>query len=596
MLADCPLLAGKVRYQLGRFTMKTTFSAFSTTAVLIAGLWALVQSPSALAADHCDGLTSLTPDHLMECVSNDGVRAHQAALQAIADANDGHRLAGTAGFDDSVAYVVAELTAAGYAPTVQSFGYVDYYPLGPSTLRRTAPSVVNYVEFVDYQLMTHSDPGNVTGLVTAVDLSPGLGNGSTSGCEASDFAGFPAGDIALVQRGACSFQLKAENAAAAGAVGAIIFNQGNTESRKGLIGATLSSGYSGGIPVFFATYDRGIEWAGTAGMALQMIADVFRGAVTAHNVFAETAGGDASNVIMAGAHLDSVLEGPGIQDNGSGSSAILEVALQIASLNPRNKVRFAWWGAEESGLIGSTHYVNNLTAAELSDIGMYLDFEMIGSPNGVRFVLDGDGSEGGFAGAPGSEVIEDFFKSHYAGRGLASSESPLLSFSDSAFTFAGIPSGGLFAGAAGIKTPEEAAIYGGTAGDQYDPCYHLACDTFDNISLSLLDENSDAAAAAILQFATDTVFVLTARAKRGKVSLLWNPVPGATGYNVYRSTDPAAAFAMIAGNHMTDYATYLDSTAEAGLTYYYYVTALNGGAETAPSNVVEVEVPAARGR
>ena len=72
------------------------------------------------------------------------------------------------------------------------------------------------------------------------------------------------------------------------------------------------------------------------------------------------------------------------------------------------------------------------------------------------------------------------------------------------FIAVGIPAGGLFTGAEGIKTPEEVDLWGGTAGEQYDPCYHLACDTFDNINLFAFDVNSDAVAAATLQFAMNT--------------------------------------------------------------------------------------------
>ncbi|MDH3376567.1 MAG: hypothetical protein OEQ39_06310 [Gammaproteobacteria bacterium] len=206
---------------------------------------------------------SVDTSALREAVTVEGVRAHQQALQDIADANGGIRLAGTSGYDDSADYVAGQMHIAGYDVTVQEFDFVSFEQLGPSTLEQTAPSAVVYLEDTDYNLMSQSDAGDVTGLVTAVDFDLALGNASTSGCEAADFGGFPAGGIALIQRGACTFRLKAENAAAAGAVGAIIFNQGNTDERKGLINGTLSSDYSGGIPVFFATFDRGAEWIDT---------------------------------------------------------------------------------------------------------------------------------------------------------------------------------------------------------------------------------------------------------------------------------------------------------------------------------------------
>jgi len=474
--------------------------------VSLAGLLLLLVGVlQAAAAVPCDVRVNDNPRKLLECVAVEGVRAHQAALQAIADANGGIRTSGTPGYDASVDYVVDQMEAAGYRVTVQPFDYLAFIRLGPSTLEQTAPGAVTYVEGVDYALMDQTDAGDVTATVTPVDLQLFLGNNSTSGCEAGDFVGFPAGNIALMQRGTCTFQLKAENAAAAGAVGAIVFNQGNTEGRKALFVGTLTAAYTGGIPVFSAPYDRGVEWAGTAGLVLHMFADTFRGQATTYNVLAETTSGNPNNVVMAGAHLDSVDTGPGIQDNGSGSAALIEIARQLAKVKPRNMVRFAWWGAEEAGLVGSTFYVNSLSPDELPRIALYLNFDMIGSPNFVRFVYDGDNSDTAGTNPPGSGVLEQLFLDYFNARGLPIEPTEIGSRSDhAAFRDAGIPIGGLFTGAEGIKTPAQVAVYGGTAGIQYDPCYHQACDTFDNISLVALDQNSDAAAFAILSWGMNT--------------------------------------------------------------------------------------------
>ncbi len=219
---------------------------------------------------------------------------------------------------------------------------------------------------------------------------------------------------------------------------------------------------------------------------------------------------------MAGAHLDSVNAGPGIQDNGSGSAAILETALQMAKVKPRNKLRFAWWGAEESGLVGSTYYVNNLTPDELARIALYLNFDMIGSPNHVFFIYDGDDSDGVGAGPgpAGSAQIEKLFEQYYDELGFPYKGTDFSGRSDyGPFIAVGIPSGGLFTGAEGIKTPDEAALWGGTAGDQYDPCYHLACDTFDNINLEALNVNAGAVAYSVLHFGMTTQDI---NGKRGK--------------------------------------------------------------------------------
>jgi Zn-dependent M28 family amino/carboxypeptidase len=222
------------------------------------------------------------------------------------------------------------------------------------------------------------------------------------------------------------------------------------------------------------------------------------------NVLAETPGGRGDRVVVVGAHLDSVPEGPGINDNGSGTAAILEVALQMANLGiqPTNKVRFAFWGAEEAGLFGSEHYVASLSAGEIKDIALNLNFDMVASPNFVRFVYDGDGSATPLAGPTGSANVEDVFLNYLAGQGLASEPTAFDGRSDyGPFIAVGIPAGGLFTGAEGIKTPEEAAVYGGTAGQAYDPCYHLACDRLNNANAQALDQMSDAMADAVLTFA-----------------------------------------------------------------------------------------------
>jgi Zn-dependent M28 family amino/carboxypeptidase len=484
-------------------------------AALIAAVLVVSSLPIVASAGEqsCDTRNNNTIDKLLECVTVDGVREHQAALQSIADANDGIRTAGTEGYNQSAAYVAQRLEAAGYDVTLQEFDFQAFVQLGPSTLEQVAPGAVPYLEGVDYDLMSQTDAGDVTGAIEGVDLAlgtlawPNVPSSSTSGCDVADFAAFTPGNIALVQRGACSFQLKAENAADAGAIGAIVFNQGNTPARMGLINGTLGSTYSGGIPVMEASFPSGAEWADTAGLTMHMIADVLRGSVPTANVIAESPSGDPSNVVMAGAHLDSVSQGPGIQDNGSGSAALLEVAEQMAKVNPRNKVRFAWWTAEESGLVGSTYYVNSLTEDEQDDISLYLNFDMIGSPNHVFFVYDGDDSDGVGAGPgpEGSAQIEEFYENYYDGLGVPYKGTDFSGRSDyGPFIAVGIPAGGLFTGAEGIKTPDEAALWGGTAGDQYDPCYHLACDTFDNINLTALDVNSDAVAASVLTFAMNT--------------------------------------------------------------------------------------------
>jgi Zn-dependent M28 family amino/carboxypeptidase len=240
------------------------------------------------------------------------------------------------------------------------------------------------------------------------------------------------------------------------------------------------------------------------GLTVHLAADTFAEIRTTRNVIAETATGDPNRVIVVGAHLDSVTAGPGINDNGSGSATILEVAEVFAAQGreARNKLRFMWYGAEEFNLLGSAFYVNNLSQAERDKIELMLNFDMIGSPNFVRFVYDGNNSAGGGAVGPaGSGAIEQLFLDYFTSQGLATDPTPFNGRSDyGPFIGAGIPAGGLFTGAEGLKTAAQATTYGGTVGQQYDPCYHQACDTFANNNDTALDQMSDAVAHAVLLF------------------------------------------------------------------------------------------------
>lgn len=493
--------------------MKSSYKAAilcAVTALVTTGL-AVGTAPviAAPAPAGCDSRTNDSVNKLLECVSLDGVLEHQEALQEIADDNGGNRASGFPGYGASVDYVVERLEAAGYDVRTQAFEFNLFAEVGPSAMQQTAPGTVSYTEGTDFAATDQSDAGDVTAAVTPVDIQLGLGNTSNSGCEAADFAGFPAGNIALIQRGTCTFELKGENAAAAGAAGVLFFNQGNTGTpdRNGIPAVTLGSGYTGGIPALNLTYALGAELSAVAGLEMRLFANVVRGIRTTHNVIAESKGGDPNNVVMAGAHLDSVVEGPGINDNGSGSSALLEIAEQIAKPANKgqlqNKLRFAWWGAEEAGLVGSTFYVNDLTDAEIAQHEMYLNFDMVASPNYGLFIYDGDGSGFGLVGPAGSDEIEGLFERYYAERNIPSEPTAFSGRSDyQAFINNGVPAGGLFTGAEVAKTPAQVAKWGGTAGVAFDPCYHAACDTIDNLDHTALDINSDAMAYVTFLYAS----------------------------------------------------------------------------------------------
>jgi Zn-dependent M28 family amino/carboxypeptidase len=471
-----------------------------------------------------------TVKKLTKAVTPEGVLEHLEALQGIADDNGGNRAAGRPGYRASVDYVVEQLRAAGYDPQIQEFIF-DYFEEN-SELIRVSPNArtfVNGTDFLRNRFDSGTPEGTATGTLVPVGLviDPSLpANSNTSGCEASDFAGFPAGGIALMQRGTCGFAQKALNAQAAGAAGVIIMNEG----QPGRTGLTNMIGDATGlrIPAVFTTFEAGSNLASTPGATVTVTVDFVAEQRPVWNVIAETDSGNDGNVVMAGAHLDSVQRGPGINDNGSGSAALLETAIQMAKVKTTNTVRFAWWGAEESGLLGSEHYVAELTEDEADRIALYLNFDMVASPNYMFGIYDGDNSGGTAAPGfipPGSAQIEDVFERFYAERGEPSQDSEFSGRSDyGPFIAVDIPAGGLFTGAEVPKTAAEAALYGGVAGAAYDPCYHQFCDNLTgagqpaalynslredyelvgNINVHALDVNSDAIATAVLTFAYDT--------------------------------------------------------------------------------------------
>jgi Zn-dependent M28 family amino/carboxypeptidase len=493
----------------------------SVHVVLVAALGLLLAAlipgtaASAQPGNACDNRTNNTYQKLLECVTLAGVREHQEELQKIADSNDdpfypGTRAAGTQGYADSVDYVADLLEDAGYEVTLDEFEFQFVFP---ALLQQLTPVNAEY----ETGAFTGTGDGDVTGNVIPVDINLVPPRATTSGCEASDFLGLDfsgPNDIALIQRGGppapapvCTFAVKALNAEAAGAEAVIIFNQGDTPDREALIVGTLGGTNVVGIPVVGASFPDGAALAQAGSTArVRVLPSEMR---TDVNVIAELPGENDNNVVMAGAHLDSVGAGPGINDNGSGSAAILETALMMAKLNPENTLRFAWWGAEESGLIGSTAYVNGLSQAERDRIALYLNYDMVGSPNYVFMVYDADQSTfpppTGVPIPPGSEAIEDVYESYYTMVGEPYDDTQFSGRSDyQAFIVNGIPSGGLFTGAEVVKTAEQEAIWGGTAGEQFDPCYHEACDTFDNVALHALEVNSDLIAFAQLTFAYST--------------------------------------------------------------------------------------------
>ncbi|GAB7190460.1 aminopeptidase PaaP [Kineococcus sp. NUM-3379] len=467
--------------------------ALSAAAVTTAAV--LAPTAPAMAVD------DVNTTKLRREVTTNGILAHLRAFQRIANQNDGNRASGTAGYDQSVSYVKRRLELAGYSVRLQEFEFPFFSETTPAVLAQVTPTAKTY----ETSTFTFSGSGDVTAPVRAVDVTfppPGGPSSTNSGCEAEDFAGFPKGAIALLQRGTCTFGIKAVNAQRAGAAAVVIANEGQP-GREVVTTGTL--GEVVGIPVvgLGSADGRALAEAAAKGtVTLRVATDTVNETRETFNVLADSKSGDPSRTVVVGAHLDSVAEGPGINDNGSGSATILEIAEEMAELGVKNRqrVRFAFWGAEELGLLGSEHYVEHLTDDELGDVYANLNFDMLGSPNYVRFVYDGNGdaAEGAPAGPPGSAQIESVFTSYFEGQELATAPTEFNGRSDyGPFIAAGIPAGGLFSGAEGIKTEEQAKVFGGTAGKAYDECYHQACDDITNISTKALAELGDGAAHAV---------------------------------------------------------------------------------------------------
>lgn len=440
---------------------------------------------------------------------------HLEAFQRIADANDGTRATGTPGYEASGQYVEQQLRKAGYRTERQYFDVETF----------TVDEVAVNVPGVELDPVPFSYSSSTGGTVEAELVAPA----DPLGCTTEDWGDVdPTGKIAVVSRGECPFADKALTAGEAGAAAIIIYN--NT---TGALNGTLSEPLPTSAPAVGVTQAEGDA----------LVASMDSGPVTGSflleasietqetfNVLAETRRGDPNNVVMLGAHLDGAPEGPGINDNGTGSAAILETAIQLAKGNrgkghghgkkhkPRdrgpatinNKVRFAWWGAEELGLHGSNHYVADLQENDpeaLEDIAVYLNFDMVGSPNYVIGVYDADESTyPASAEVPeGSVAAEKAFTDYFDAIGQPWVDMEYSGRSDySAFIDAGIASTGLFTGADGTKTEEEVELFGGTAGITYDPNYHAAGDDISNVSEEALDINARAIGTITRQLAYST--------------------------------------------------------------------------------------------
>jgi Peptidase family M28/PA domain len=422
-----------------------------------AGLCAAVLAGAAIAVSCGDAEpdapaqtppTATTPTPAGPIAETD-IREHLAALQRIADRNGGNRGAGRPGDRATSDYVARMLRAAGWTVRFQTVSF-------PFFQLRGRPTVQGLARGRDFSVLQYSGSGRVTGRVTAID---------DQACTQAALAPVRRGDIAVVARGTCTFRVKARNAQRAGAAALVVVDREAGEPVR----ATLGDPEAVDIPVLAVSAGAGARLARARGRVTLRVQTISQRRRT-RNVLAETPGAaPGGRFVMAGAHLDSVAAGPGINDNGSGIAALLEVAERLAG---RPGLRLGFWGAEELGLHGSRRYVRGLDGRERRELIAYLNFDMVGSPRPRPQVYDTDNdAERALRRAFGGPEQEIRL-------GGASDHAP--------FQRAGIAVGGLFTG----------------AGRRADPCYHRRCDGLDNVDLAMNAKMARAAQDAIVALRT----------------------------------------------------------------------------------------------
>jgi Peptidase family M28/PA domain len=433
-------------------------------------------------------------DELAGKVTVDGMYTHLRKLQEIADANNRTRAEGTPGYDASVDYVAQVLRDKGFDVQTPEFERLGGTRGGNPTL------TVSGRDFpVDQaSLLLTTPPGGLRARTLRPQKAPGCTGGDYSGMSVK-------GVIVVVDDAGCSVVDKQKTAEAQGAVGLLVVSApGTSGSPAGL----FTPGYYRGLTMPVGVIDNDADVAlRRTNAAVRLVLDNKAAMLKSRNVLAQTKSGDTDNVVLVGAHLDSVPGSPGINDNGTGVAALLETAAALGS-QPQvtNAVRFGFWGSEEAALGGSTKYVDGLDGDQLDDIALYLNFDMLGSPNAGFFTYDGDQS-----GQPNPEIrevpvgsagIERTLAGYLNLAGIRPADLPLGKATDySPFLAAGVPIGGTTTGAGQQKTELQARLWGGRPGVAFDPNYHRPGDTIDNIGRDALAVMGPAVAFAVGSYA-----------------------------------------------------------------------------------------------
>ena len=467
-------------------------SAIAATSALVGG--ALMIAPAAFAAPDADAPNDLG-------LTGADVMTHLTELATISEsyADEGYRTWDGPGYEAAAQYAEKVLADTGAFTVTRHAFDVPYSDFGVASL------------VVDGTVYTGSHFDNSEGTdgdVTAPLALPVSEDGGFLGCAASDFAEVPAGSIVLVQRGICPFEDKIGFASDAGAAAVFIYNnerppEENTAPEDQLTNvtsgprneedspaATLPQASGDAIQALITAAPEDAPVEGTATIEKQFLVG------KSFNIIADSTAGDPDDTVVIGAHLDGVAEGPGVNDNASGSAAVLALAEKIAASEVPNdkRIRLALWGAEEIGLLGSTAYVNDLVAndpAEWDRISSYLNYDMIGSENFTVGVYDANRSTfpaDGVIIPEGSEAIEKIYTDYFDTIEQPWIDTEYSGRSDyQAFIDNGVPAGGLFSGGDDIKTEEQVEMFGGTSGVFMDRNYHTVDDTLANINRDSVD-------------------------------------------------------------------------------------------------------------
>jgi hypothetical protein len=452
-----------------------------TVLTLIACVASVRAAPASQSGDSCDSKALSSATQLVACIRSSELWQHMQAFEKIAAENpglDGHpsRNSGEPGYKASVDYVAGLMRQAGYRVTIQPY-YVPYFSVdGTPLFAEVAPVPQRYAVTKDWYLAFYSGSGNLTAAVQpAAGIQIPSTGGSTSGCSAADFANFQPGNIALIQRGSCLVGTKAANAKAAGAVAAIIFNEGDSAERMAPADLELSDLAS--FPVVTASYALGADLyrqyvSGSAPVLRLAAKTVFDPHRMDYNLIADSPWGDPHHVVVADAHLDAIF-GAGMLDNASGSATILEIALKMAHTPTRNQLRFIWFGGEELGLLGSAYYTRTLPPAEAARIVFDIDADVTASPNYDILIADPAYASNAASFppnvAPGSEIGNHYFSQFFAAHDATAYDGPLGGGNNgtdsNSFSLIGIPNTGVFTGQDCCKTQAAVNLWGGVLGN-----------------------------------------------------------------------------------------------------------------------------------